>query len=164
VRTACPEQCEGAGVEPKANGSTRRVQECERRELNPHPLRDRILSPARLPVSPRSRGRNITVNCLTELLLHPPAVAPLHATAFQLSSRHIRPEDDRLADIAVLKIRGVNGETDHFMQMHPPIRSYSAPRTAWQPSSICPANLWAVPRNYAIPQICLSHYLTNRSM
>jgi hypothetical protein len=29
---------------------------CERRELNPHPLRDRILSPARLPVPPRSRA------------------------------------------------------------------------------------------------------------
>ena len=28
---------------------------CERRELNPDPLRDRILSPARLPVPPRSR-------------------------------------------------------------------------------------------------------------
>jgi hypothetical protein len=55
VRTACPERSEGAGVEPQANGSTRRHFECERRELNPHPLRDRILSPARLPVSPRSR-------------------------------------------------------------------------------------------------------------
>ena len=29
--------------------------ECERRELNPHPFRDRILSPARLPIPPRSR-------------------------------------------------------------------------------------------------------------
>jgi hypothetical protein len=60
-------QRRGAGVEPKANGSTRRDYECERRELNPHPLRDRILSPARLPVSPRSRGRNITVNASLSL-------------------------------------------------------------------------------------------------
>jgi hypothetical protein len=28
---------------------------CERRELNPHPFRDRILSPARLPIPPLSR-------------------------------------------------------------------------------------------------------------
>jgi hypothetical protein len=45
-----------AGVELKANESRRRHPECERRELNPHPLRDRILSPARLPVPPRSRA------------------------------------------------------------------------------------------------------------
>src|ERR1051325_12065426 len=32
------------------------IMRCERRELNPHPLRDRILSPARLPVPPRSRS------------------------------------------------------------------------------------------------------------
>src|SRR5690349_21648177 len=32
------------------------ISECERRESNPHPLRDRILSPARLPVPPRPRS------------------------------------------------------------------------------------------------------------
>ena len=32
---------------------------CERRESNPDPFRDRILSPARLPVPPRSRCGNI---------------------------------------------------------------------------------------------------------
>src|SRR4051794_41868114 len=44
-------------IYPGAGGRVKRLTalQCERRESNPHPLRDRILSPARLPVSPRSR-------------------------------------------------------------------------------------------------------------
>jgi hypothetical protein len=141
----------------------RRDFECERRELNPHPLRDRILSPARLPVSPRSRGRNITVNASPSLFYFA-ALACCMLHIFQLSSRCTSRRTIVELTSLCCEIRGINGETDHFMQMQPPIRSYSAPRTAWQPSSICPANLWAVPRDYAISQICLSHYLTNRSM
>ena len=36
-------------------GRAARQEGCERRESNPDPLRDRILSPARIPVPPRSR-------------------------------------------------------------------------------------------------------------
>ena len=39
-----------------------RVQMCERGDSNPHPVRDRILSPARLPIPPLSHSFTIYHN------------------------------------------------------------------------------------------------------
>ena len=71
---------------------------CERRESNPDPLRDRILSPARLPVPPRSRSQKITrpgARC--------PLPTPDRASASGADPRPRRPilARTRMATIAI---------------------------------------------------------------
>src|SRR5262245_59339045 len=47
-------------------------EKCERRDLNPHPFRDWILSPARLPIPPLSRCC-VATSYVKLLFLNPPA-------------------------------------------------------------------------------------------